>query len=128
MPTPVRWPPPPDAPPHLRIGLERLEAARRGERLFVVAAEAAPEPLLDRVDDARRIGATIVALNQGDSELEELAHEALIIDPVRSPVSFDAAQHLVSAAAGECDGTVGPGWRERLARLLDAVSGPPGEQ
>ncbi len=128
MPTLVRWSPPPDAPPHLRIGLERLEAARRGERLFVVTAEAAPEPLLDRVDDARRIGATIVALNQGDSELEELAHEALIIDPVRSPVSFDAAQHLVSAAAGECDGTVAPGWRERLARLLDAVSGPPGEQ
>ncbi len=127
MPTLVRWSPPPDAPPHLRIGLERLEAARRGERLFVVAGQAAPAPLLDRVDDARRIGATIVALDQGDSELEGLAHESLVVDPASAPVSFDGAQHLVSAAAGECEGAARPGWRERLARLLDAVSGPPGQ-
>ena len=45
-------------------------------------------------------------------------------------VSFDAAQHLVSAAAGERDGSATSssrgvrGLRERLARLLDAVSGP----
>jgi hypothetical protein len=124
MPTLIRWSAPPDAPAHLRIGLERLEAARRGETLFVVAAEAAPAPLLQRVSDARRIGATVVALDQGDSELEQLAHEALAVPPGTSPVSFDGAQHLVSAATGEVQGSRRPGLRERLARLLDAVSGP----
>src|SRR5690606_40526456 len=30
-PTLLRWSPPPDAPPHLRVGIERLEQAGRGE-------------------------------------------------------------------------------------------------
>ena len=79
MPTLVRWSPPPDAPPHLRVGLERLEAARRGETLFVVSEETAPVPLLERVNDARRVGATILALDGGDPELDTLAHETLTV-------------------------------------------------
>ena len=126
-PTLVRWSPPADAPPHLSIGLARLEAARRGETLFVVTADSAPVPLLERVNDARKTGATILALDTGagDPELDALAHEAL---SVPASLSFDAGQHLVSAAAGERDGG-GPRkatLRDRLARLLDAVSGPTG--
>jgi hypothetical protein len=127
-PTLVRWQPPPDAPPHLRVGLDRLAAARRGETLFVVTAETAPVPLLERVDDARRAGATIFALDQGDPELHGLAHESLEVLAERAPVSFDAAQHLVSTAAGQPE----PGGqarrqsaRQRLARLLDIISGAP---
>jgi hypothetical protein len=120
-PTLVRWTPPPDAPAHLRVGLERIERAARGETLFVVSGQKAPVPLLERVDDARRTGATILALEGGDTELSGLAHEALAI-PEHAPVSFDGAQHLVSAAAGEIPQR--PGLRERLARLLDKVSGP----
>jgi hypothetical protein len=127
MPTLVRWSPPPTAPPHLRVGLERLEAARRGETLFVVAAAAAPVPLLERVHDARRFGATIVTLDQGDGELESLAHEALAVPVSGGLLSFDAAQHLVSAAAGDADGGRRQGLREKLARLLDTISGPSGE-
>jgi hypothetical protein len=144
-PTLVRWSPPPDAPPHLRVGLDRLEAARRGETLFVVTEDTAPVPLLERVNDARRVGATILALDGGfDPVLEGLAHESL-----QAPlsVSFDATQHLVSAAAGgrypgagdddEPSGALGGrdgqgsrdargarGLRDRVARLLDIVSGP----
>ncbi|GAA3144502.1 hypothetical protein GCM10020001_079450 [Nonomuraea salmonea] len=55
-PTLLRWAPPPDAPPHLRVGLDRLEQAGRGETLFVLAEQQAPVPLLERVDDARRTG------------------------------------------------------------------------
>src|SRR5580692_4603206 len=62
MPTLVRWQVPEGAPAHLRVGLERLEAARRGETLFVVSPATAPIPLLERVNDARRTGATIFAL------------------------------------------------------------------
>ena len=125
----LRWKPPADAPPHLRIGLDRLEAARRGETLFVVAPETAPVPLLERVHDARRSGATVVALDQGDDELEQMAHEAMTVQPSDQMVSFDAAQHLVSAAAGDGEGRQARrGLRDRLARLLDVVSGPaPGE-
>ncbi|GAA4229849.1 hypothetical protein GCM10022254_23240 [Actinomadura meridiana] len=130
-PTLVRWKPPADAPAHLRVGLERLEEARRGETLFVVAEEDAPVPLLERVDDARRVGATILALDGGDRELRGLAHESLTVPPDEALLSFDGAQHLVSAAAGvDADGgrrspRGGPrGLRRRLAKLLDTVAGP----
>ena len=124
-PTLVRWTIPADAPDHLRVGLERLEAARRGETLFVVSPESAPVPLLERVESARRTGATVLALNQGDPELDGLAHETLNVAPeATAPVSFAVAQHLVSVAAGEPTGSR-RGVRQRLAHLLDLVSGPP---
>jgi hypothetical protein len=123
-PTLVRWNAPAEAPPHLRIGLDRLAAARRGETLFVVSPEAAPVPLLERANDARRAGATILALNQGDPELDGLAHETLTVAPDASvPVSFTVAQHLVSTAAGDPAATR-RGLRDRLAHWLDVVSGP----
>ncbi|MBO0806554.1 MAG: hypothetical protein J2P25_26175, partial [Nocardiopsaceae bacterium] len=123
MPTLVRWAPPPGAPPHLSVGLSRLEEARRGETLFVVAEDAAPAPLLERVNDARHKSATIVALDSGDPELDGLAHESLALpgrdEPAARLVTFDAAQHLVSAAAGtrEDPRSRGGGVRARLARL-----------
>ena len=122
-PTLVRWAPPPGAPTHLSVGLARLEEARRGESLLVVSPQAAPDPLLERVSDARKSGATILALDRGDRHLEDMAHEALIV-PQAAPLSFDAAQHLVSAAAGE-RAEPSRGLRARLAQLLDTVSGPP---
>jgi hypothetical protein len=91
----------------------------------------------------RRTGATILALDRGDPELGALAHEALAVPAETSPLSFDAAQHLVSAAAGEPVGPrpashrgllaagrhapapSGMSLRSRLAQLLDAVSGAP---
>jgi hypothetical protein len=150
-PTLIRWSHPAGAPPHLRVGMERLEAATRRETLLVVSPEAAPAELLERVDDARRIGATILALDRGDPELGALAHEALAVPADTSPLSFDAAQHLVSAAAGEQRGLReaprrgshrasgrlptqrheadhgGASLRSRLAQLLDAVSGTPSD-
>ena len=123
-PTLVRWAIPAGAPAHLRVGLDRLAAARRGETLFVVSPEAAPVPLLERADDARRAGATILALNQGDPELDGLAHETLTVAPDASvPVSFTVAQHLVSTAAGDPAATR-RGLRDRLAHWLEVVSGP----
>jgi hypothetical protein len=127
-PTLIRWAPPQDAPPHLRIGIDRIARAARSETLLVVGSDAAPEALLERVADARRAGASILALDQGDDVLDSLAHECLAVRPVLDPVSFDGAQHLVSTAIGEPDvprRRPGEDMRGRLARLLNAVSGTP---
>jgi hypothetical protein len=125
-PTLIRWNPPPGAPAHLRMGLTRLDDVRRGETLFVVSAQPAPDALLERVHSVRKV-ATILALDQGDPELDRMAHEVLTVPPGTAPVSFDAAQHLVSSAAGATGSSGGRptgGLRDRLARLLDMVSGP----
>ncbi len=126
-PTLVRWSPPLGAPAHLSIGLDRLEGARRGETLFVVAPDDPTEGLLERLADARRSGATLLTIDNGTSELGGLAHDQLIvperalITPAQSTMalvsattlgltdidftlpdmSFDTVQHLVSAAAGD---------------------------
>jgi hypothetical protein len=123
-PTLVRWAPPPDAPPHLRVGIRRLERAERGETVLVVGAEMARAPLLERVSHARK-RATVLALDQGDPELEQLAHEVLTVQPGMAPVSFDGAQHLVSSAAGGPAELTRRGLRQWLNRVLDTVSGPP---
>lgn len=122
-PTLVRWAPPPGAPAHLSVGLDRLGAARRGESLLVVSEKAATEGLLERVDDARRVGATIFAVDGDDRELRGLAHESLTVPASDTLVSFEAAQHLVSAAVGEPRQR--RGLRDRLADLLDSITGPP---
>ncbi len=138
-PTLVRWAPPPDAPPHLAVGLDRLRAASRGQTLLVVSGELAPAELLERVSDVRRLGATVFALDRGDPDLEGIAHEALPVPQAEAPMTFDAAQHLVSAAtaAGPGSSAAGPrrpgprfpasapapGLRGRLARALDAIAG-----
>lgn len=125
----VRWSPPVNAPAHLSIGLDRLEQTRRGETVFVVAPDAAPEPLLERVADARRTGATVFAIDAGDTELESLAHESLVVPASATEglvvPEFDVVSHLVSAAAGEpeiANRVRGfSALRDRLARILDAV-------
>jgi len=152
-PTLVRWSPPADAPPHLAYDLSRLEAARRGETLFVVAPDDPTEQLLERLADARRAGATLLAIDSGDEDLAGLAHDELIvpsrgliapgepsglavaglgeIDLALPEVSFDTVQHLVSAAAGEqhllaSNASGGRhGFKERLARVLDGIQGAP---
>jgi hypothetical protein len=126
-PTLVRWSPPAGAPAHLSVGLERLRAATRQETLLVVSSQLAPEELLERVHDVRRAGATVFALDQDDPELDAIAHESLPVRPQSAPLSFDAAQHLVSSAAAkeaEPSRRRDAGLRSRLARLLDTVSGP----
>lgn len=136
-PTLVRWSPPPNAPAHLAVGLDRIAAASRGETLFVVAPESAPEDLLERVADARRVGATILSIDDGDDDLAGLAHDRLVVPSRRldvardaevslASVDFDTVQHFVSIAAGEADQR--HKLRDRLSRLLERVSGPAPER
>jgi len=145
-PTLVRWSVPPSAPSHLSVPLERLEAARRGETLMVVTIEQAPHPLLERVADARKVGATILTMDSGDPDLADLAHDALVLPQgveagnagrdieqddieetsagIESPlVTFELGQHIVPVAAGD-QGSAGRRQQSRLARFLDVIAGP----
>jgi len=119
-------------PAHLAVGLGRIEAARRGETLLVVSPDAPGAPLLERVHDARRAGATVLALSAGalsagGGELVALAHEALAV-PAEPELDLDTVQHLVSAAAGE-NALPSPRGRrrlrDRLSRLADLLTAPP---
>lgn len=152
-PTLVRWAPPTDAPPHLSVGIERLgrtypdragadlagpeltgpDLASAAQTLLVVSPGPAPEELLERVADARRAGTAIFALDRGDDELDEMAHESLSVLSGQAPVTFDGAQHLVSLAVGDRRPRSAspvprqsrrPGPRAHLARLLDIITGP----
>ncbi|WP_262703314.1 MULTISPECIES: hypothetical protein [Streptomyces] len=113
-------------PAHLAVGLGRLERAGRGETLLVVAPDDPGSGLLERVNDARRGGATVLALNGGAAELHALAHDALSA-PESGELDLDTLQHLVSAAAGE-NSLPRPGRRrfqDRLARLAEHLTAPP---
>lgn len=124
-------------PAHLAVGPGRLSAARRGETLLVVSPEAPGAVLLERVHDARRAGATVLALGAGDRELRAMAHESLAVpepdvaaapDSPGSGLDLDTVQHLVSAAAGENSLPAPRGrrrFRDRLSRLADQLTAPP---
>lgn len=137
-PTLVRHAVPDRAPPHLSVTLSRLEAAGRGETVMLVAEQTAPESVLERTWDARKAGATVLSVDGGNDELSDVVHERLSVDSsslaALQPVglddvlTFDAVQHLVSVAAGETDEYSARGLRARVARLLDAVSGPRHQQ
>ncbi|TGB05983.1 hypothetical protein [Streptomyces sp. MZ04] len=114
-------------PAHLSTGLGRIEAARRGETLLVVAPDAPGAELLERVHDARAAGATVLALDSGDRELHSMAHEALAV-PDSPDLDLDTVQHLVSAASGENSLPAAQGrrrLRDRLSRLADQLTAPP---
>jgi hypothetical protein len=122
-------------PGQLSVGLGRIEAARRGETLLVVAPEGVSGALLERVHDARRGGAKVLVLGarsgsdsgSGAGELVSMAHESLAV-PDGLELDLDTVQHLVSAAAGENGVPVGRGrrgFRDRLARLADVLTAPP---
>ncbi|MGW6211730.1 hypothetical protein [Streptomyces sp. NPDC055109] len=114
-------------PAHLAVGLGRIEAARRGETLLVVAPDAPGAPLLERVHDARRAGATVLTLSAVGGELPALAHESLTVPPAPE-LDLDTVQHLVGAAAGE-NALPSPRGRrrlrDRLSHLADQVTAPP---
>ncbi|MFG2374343.1 hypothetical protein ACGFY9_23035 [Streptomyces sp. NPDC048504] len=126
-PTLVRHDARPSDPAHLAVGLGRIEAARRGETLLVVSPEGPGDPLLERVHDARRAGATVLSLGSENRELASLAHESLPV-PEGTDLDLDTVQHLVSAAAGEnvLPATRGRRrFRDRLSRLTDQLTAPP---
>ncbi|MFF8912729.1 hypothetical protein ACF08M_05210 [Streptomyces sp. NPDC015032] len=126
-PTLVRHRVEPGDPAHLAVGLGRIETAGRGETLLLVAPERPGAGLLERVCDARRAGATVLSLGDGDPDVRGLAHETLAVTGT-DDIDLDTVQHLVSAAAGENSAPAprrNRRFRDRLSRLADQLTAPP---
>ncbi|GAB7183502.1 hypothetical protein ATKI12_3333 [Kitasatospora sp. Ki12] len=123
-PTLLRHRPPAGAPAHLAHDLRRLTDAGRGATVLVVAPEAADTPLLERVHDARRHGATVLAVDgaAAPGDLGGLAHERLAVGTAAEE-PFDLAQHLLSAAAAHPAPRRSP--LTRLATLAARLTSPP---
>lgn len=117
-PTLVRWQVPAGARPHLAVGLQRLQAVRVNEAVLVVSPDAPGEALLDRVEDARRSGAVVLAMETDAPELRGLAHETLTVPTSDDLPYLDVTQHVVSATAPVAH-SPRRSMRSRLARLLD---------
>ena len=117
-PTLVRWHVPAGARPHLAVGLDRLEAVRANEALLVVSPDTAAERLLDRVDDARRRGAVVLAMETDDADLRGLAHESLTVPTSGDVPYLDVAQHVISATAPAGQSPSRSLWA-RLARVVE---------
>lgn len=122
-PTLIRWKVPQGAPPHLAVGLQRLEIVAARETLLVVSPDQTPERLLDRLADARKAGALIMAIDAGDTDLQGLAHESLTVPSATDAPYLDVVQHLISQAAPSARSK--PSVRHRLGRLLDRLQGAP---
>ena len=99
VPTWVRWTPPVAARAHLVVAMDRLSAVQRGDTVLVVAPNRASDRLLDRVDDARRLGGRVMTLHRENHDLARLSHEALMV-PVMAPTrTFDVVQRVVTSTA-----------------------------
>jgi hypothetical protein len=104
VPTLMRWQVPAHAPPHLSVGVDDIPRASRHDTFLIIAPSAEGPELLERVDDARRIGSRIMTLHRDQGDLANLAHEALSVDPSRQERDFEITQHvLTDSAPAEAD-------------------------
>lgn len=95
----ARWHVPEGAPAHLSVGIDAVHRAARGTTVLVATPTDPGDRLLERLDDARRGGASLFALHPGSAPLDELVHESLVL-PDRGLVveRFATATHVLSAA------------------------------
>ena len=96
----VRWRVPEGAPPHLSVGIDVVPRAARGTTVLVASPSPAGDALLERLDDARRGGATLFAVHPGAGPLDELAHESLPLpgtDGLPLAAGLETASHVVSS-------------------------------
>ena len=99
VPTLTRWQVPPGSPPHLAVSVDEIGRATRHQTVLVISSCYRSPELLQRVTDAKKRGARIMAVHRGDVDLVGISHEMLSVDPQRVDHDFDLAQHLVTDIA-----------------------------
>jgi hypothetical protein len=96
----ARWHVPEGAPPHLSVGIDAVHRASRGTTVLVATPTDAGDRLLERLDDARRGGATLFAMHPGSGPLDGLVHESLVLPPARLVTErFETASHVVTSSS-----------------------------
>jgi hypothetical protein len=99
IPTLVRWEVPQGAPAHLAVTVSELNQLTRHQTLLIVSSCSHSPQLLERVTDAKKRGARIMAVHRDDADLADISHEMLSVDPLRDDHDFDLTQHLVTDIA-----------------------------
>jgi hypothetical protein len=104
-PTLLRWHPPAGAPAHLSHSFEELRHSKAGPTVLVVAPDALHEDELERLANARRRGASLLAVSAAEGDLADLVHESVTLSAqavaesqIASP--FEVATHLLAVSAG----------------------------
>jgi hypothetical protein len=114
VPALLRWKIPPGAPPHLALSVDDMAHASQRHTFLVLSSASEAPDLLERVSDAKSMGARIMSLHRGDDELLDLSHETLFVDPSRGERAFEITQHVVTDSAP----AVLPDRRSRWTRPL----------
>jgi hypothetical protein len=81
--------------------MDTLRREAGGATVLVATSSDADDELLERLDDARRGGARLLALHPGAGRLDDLADDCLALpDPhlMSSVDSFETAVHILGAA------------------------------
>jgi hypothetical protein len=106
-PTLLRWQPPAAGPAHLRVPVDELRRSGRGRAVLVVAPDALAETELERLADARRAGATLLAVSSAHEhvgDLAGLAHDCAVLDGAPDSAhtleDMGLASHLITVSAG----------------------------
>ena len=97
-PTLLRWQIPPGAPAHLSVSVDEVTRASRTSTVLVIPDLEDPE-LLERIADAHRRGARVMAMERTETRLAAYSHEYLMIDGQHSDREYDMCQHIVTAVA-----------------------------
>jgi hypothetical protein len=91
----LRWSVPVGAPSHLSLGLDLLADCSPSDTVLVVAGDQPNSELLQRLDDARRHGNTVLGLATGQpADLDQVTHELAVVRGEH----FDHAQHYLPVA------------------------------
>lgn len=116
IPTLVRWEVPQGSPAHLAVSTSELTQLTRNQTLLIVSSCSHSPQLLQRVTDAKKRGARIMAVHRNDEDLADISHEMLSIDPLRDDHDFDLAQHLVTDIAPMVEGQERRRWTRAVVR------------
>jgi len=97
-PTLLRWQIAAGAPAHLSVSVDEVARASRDSTVLVIPDHDDPG-LLERISDARRRGARVMAIDRTNSCLASYCHEYLMVDEERTDQEYDLCQHIVTAVA-----------------------------
>ncbi len=124
IPTLVRWEVPQGAPAHLAFTLRELSQLTRHQTLLIVSSSSHSPQLLERVTDAKKRGARIMAVHRDDGDLADISHEMLSVDPLRDDHDFELTQHLVTDIAPMVERQERKRWRSAAKSPILPRVGP----